>query len=84
MMTVQDTVEIEICVDCLMMSANGLHGWEYDENWLKAYNSAVSEYGTEPVPNCGENCEGGFSWDPCDFCNSPLGGDRHPAVLSPR
>lgn len=25
-----------------------------------------------------------FSWAPCDYCNSPLGGDRHDVVFIPR
>lgn len=74
------THEIDICEDCLMASANGLYGWEYDEEWLARYVEACDAYG-DPIPNCGDDCEGSFSWSPCGFCGSTLGGYRHPAVI---
>lgn len=75
-----EKLDIEICSDCAMMSANGLYGWEYDQKWLEAYETAYKEYG-EPVLNCGDDCGTSFSWSSCDFCGSELGGDRHPAVI---
>ena len=30
---------------------------------------------------CGEDCEGGFSWSPCEVCGCSLGGDRHKAAI---
>ena len=30
---------------------------------------------------CQEECEGHFSWHPCDICCQPLGGERHPGAL---
>lgn len=78
------THEIDICEDCLMASANGLQGWDYDENWLEAYEKACERYGADPTPACGEDCDGHFSRRPCDFCGSTLGGYRHPAVIMAR
>lgn len=73
------THEMDICSDCEMASANGLHGWEYDENWLEAYNKACEWFGAEPSPT-GEG-EGWFSWSPCGFCGSGYGGYRNSAVI---
>lgn len=83
------TYEMNICTDCLMAGANGLHGWEYDEEWLEAYEKACETYGGDPTPNTTETehgweCEGWFSWSPCGFCGSTLGGDRYPAVVLSR
>lgn len=75
------THEMDICVDCLMAGANGLQGWEYSDEWLDSYNKAREWYGAEPTPSGDENEEGYFSWTPCGFCNSTLGGDRYPAVI---
>lgn len=79
-----DDIEIQICSDCAMMSANGLAGWEYEQDWLETYLWNCKAYGAEPVLTCGEDCDGGFSWSPCGFCGSKLGGDRHPAILMER
>lgn len=78
-----DNIDIEICSDCAMMSANGTYGWEYDEKWLANYVKAVEVNG-EPVLVCDDDCDGGFSWSPCGFCGSTLGGDRHHAVIMAR
>lgn len=76
-----ENVNIEICGDCAMMSANGSHGWEYDESWLHAYVATAERLG-DPILTCHESeaCMW-FSMSPCDFCGSTLGGYRHPAVL---
>lgn len=84
-----DTIDIDICTDCLMAAANGLLGWDYDEEWLEAYETACETYGGDPIPTMeneehGWQCEGHFSWNPCGFCGSKLGGDRYPAVLMER
>jgi len=78
-----DDIEIQICSDCAMMSANGVAGWEHDDRWLADYMESAEKYG-DPVLTCGEDCNGGFSWSPCGFCGSKLGGDRHPANLMDR
>ena len=78
-----DDIEIQICSDCAMMSANGIAGWEHDDRWLADYMESADKYG-DPVLTCGEDCNGGFSWSPCGFCGSKLGGDRHPAILMER
>jgi len=78
---VSEQIEIEVCSDCAMMSANGSHGWEYDESWLRAYVATAERLG-DPVLTCHESeaCMW-FSMSPCDFCGSTLGGYRHPAVI---
>ena len=66
---------------------------EYQER-VDHYLSGLIHVSTGPCPNCADcgledvedmNCEkyelageGGFSWSPCEICNSPLGGNRYP------
>jgi hypothetical protein len=79
----RDRIELEVCVDCLAQDANGESEGADDgflERFTRAMESARAD-GWEYSNNCPEDCEGGFSWAPCDFCGSRLGGDRHPAVL---
>lgn len=80
--TMSEQVQIEVCDDCAMMSANGSHGWEYDESWYNAYVATADRIG-DPVLICHEYSEScsWFSMSPCDFCGSSLGGNRHPAVI---
>lgn len=72
-----EEVEIEVCDDCAMMSANGSHGWEYDESWLNAYVAQADALG-DPILT---HDESHFSMSPCEFCGSRLGGNRHRAVV---
>jgi hypothetical protein len=37
--------------------------------------------GLTVVPNCPEDCEGYFSWYPCELCRDHKGGNRHHAAL---
>lgn len=80
-----ETYDIQVCSDCLMMIANGTTG-DYDGAPDDAEHDAAMDAlwpdadGWDITPNCSEDCEGGFSWSPCEGCGSPLGGDRHPAV----
>ncbi len=80
-----DTVKMSVCVDCLMIDANGPSEVDPEavERFSRAMASAVAD-GWDYANACGEDCEGWFSWSPCGFCGSPLGGDRHPAVLLKR
>lgn len=74
--------EGECCVDCLTMIANGDDSGMTPERSAEV-QKAIGECGGYPVASCGDDCEGGFSWSPCDLCGSRLGGERHPfAVLS--
>jgi hypothetical protein len=82
-MELDERIEMEVCVDCLMVDANGeSEGIEPEAlaRIEKAYTDATAD-GWYYANNCDENCEGWFSWSPCGFCGSTLGGDRHPAVL---
>lgn len=80
--TTQETWSGEMCVDCLVLLANGETPAEMSEReteeWLAAIDRAWPESeGWHLAPACGEDCEGGFSWSSCDVCGSRLGGDRH-------
>ena len=80
-----DILELDegVCVSCLSIAANGASNETPDE--LAAFVAAAErEAGWELVPDCGEDCSGWFSWSACGWCRSPLGGDRHPAVLMHR
>jgi hypothetical protein len=67
--------EIEICEDCLFMSANGSPNYEgYAEtNHAERYSKAVEIFGDEP---CSISEESSFSRNPCEFCGDTLGGSR--------
>lgn len=71
--------ELSICVDCLQFIANGPD--ELSPDVAAACAAGVEREGGHVVPNCPENCEGWFSWSPCDLCNRPEGGERHPAAV---
>lgn len=77
--TEQETCEVDACVDCLMLIANGetppemgedeTENWEagIERNWpnSEGWNLAV---GSDDEPH--------FSWSACGVCGSSLGGDR--------
>lgn len=82
MTTRTERIELDICVDCLSLMANGTTG-DYPGAPDDAAHAAEIEArwsGTEITLNCDEDCEGWFSWSQCDGCGSVLGGERHPAV----
>jgi len=76
--------EVEACEDCVLalsgvaddLTAERLA--ELDEGRAKLWPDAE---GWHLVPDCPEDCEGGFSWSPCAVCGSPLGGHRHPVAV---
>lgn len=79
-------VELQVCVDCLAIDANGADSIDDGEavaRFERAMETATRS-GYVYANACPEECEGSFSWRPCDFCGSTLGGDRHPAVLIPK
>lgn len=82
MMITTEQIDIEVCVDCLTIEANGPDEVEPAavERFARAMESATAD-GWTYANACPEECEGHFSWSPCDFCGSTLGGDRHPAAL---
>jgi hypothetical protein len=74
--TTNDTIyDTEVCQDCAMLIANG----ELPED-NPDFKLSPRWDGYQVVLNCDEDgCEG-FSWSPCDGCDSRLGGDRHKAA----
>lgn len=80
-----------VCVDCLMLAANGEtpDGLSEDqtEEWLASlsddFNGGTTgltreNHASDCAPDdydCG--CEQEFSWSQCDGCGSSLGGERH-------
>jgi len=75
--------EIEICQDCLYVSANGMPK-DGDiltpETKLHAerYAESLKQWGDEPYS---DQDEPSFSWQACDFCGETLGGNRYTASV---
>ena len=75
--------EIEICQDCLYVSANGM---PKDGDVLtpeiklhaERYAEGLKQYGDEPYS---DQDEPSFSWQACDFCGDKLGGNRYTASV---
>ena len=73
-----DLTKIEICVDCLMVLANG-----------EAYDDKGEDITESVVAHIEDMWDGarlllggsdqGFSWRDCEACGSRLGGDRFSA-----
>ncbi len=79
-----------ICVDCMMLIANGETDPEMSEQEAKDFISKVDnslEDGLDWVLNSTEDEDGydtsydEFSWRRCDCCGSTLGGSRHRATI---
>lgn len=80
-MPTPEDFDLEVCVDCLQLIANGEDYTEAGD--LEDRIAAIwpPEDGWRLAPNCPPDGDcGGFSWSPCDACGSRLGGDRHYAV----
>lgn len=77
-----ETFEAGVCIDCLMMIANGDSSGIDD---FPAWESRVDSYdATEGgrwavVPD--SDGEQFFSWASCDYCGTCLGGDRFPVTF---
>jgi hypothetical protein len=70
-----------VCVDCVMVIANGdtsgisdVGAWEAGVAALDACEGGRFTV----VLACDDQCEGWFSHSRCDYCGSTLGGERHP------
>lgn len=72
--------ELEVCQDCIYVSANGTPNYEgYTESGhAKRYAEGVKHYGDEPIST---QEEPSFSWQACDFCGDTLGGHRFTASV---
>ncbi len=70
-------IDVQGCVDCLMLAANGeFHPDRSPEEDKKLENAFVSLADQGFSVTCGDG-EGSFSWSACDICNTTLGGDRY-------
>ena len=75
---------INVCVDCLMVAANGETEGTPDREPLGLVGDRevttgclVHEFDAdEQQSECRD--EHGYSWSPCQGCGSKLGGDRYP------
>lgn len=82
--TPEEYADLSVCVDCLMMQANGTLGQGDDAaDHAHAELMAAQWPDHDLANNCPEGCEGSFSWQSCDGCGSTLGGDRHPMAAFP-
>ena len=72
---------IEVCSDCLQVASSGAPTYDgYSESGHpSAYAKALERWGQEPFSD--NDDEGSFSWDSCDFCGDPLGGQRFTASV---
>lgn len=93
----KEPYELSICVDCLMILANGECNYESEADRVKHEAGMVKHLADDEVtlgrltPN--DICQGsdhdndctcdqfGFRWGQCDGCGSVLGGDRYAATL---
>ena len=75
---------LEICGECLEISANGKRDIDYDI--LDRYERAQALEGGEPCAelydSAGEFTYTEFSKTPCGFCRSTMAGSRYPARLT--
>ena len=80
-MTLIDTYNLLVCQDCLMIIANDDASGMDDETEDRVRDGIKdwAEEGIQLVPGDSEN-DHDFSWQPCECCNSPLGGSRHAVV----
>lgn len=75
--TLDESVEVALCVDCVFADAYG----EDAEGVSEDYTGFLPEwdgwlFGPVVTDESNEPTEPYFSWSPCDGCGSHLGGDR--------
>lgn len=75
-----ETVEIDLCVTCLVVTANGCENAEDEACAERMADLWPATDGWAVHGNCPEDCDGWFSWQTCDGCGERLGGQRHPGV----
>lgn len=82
-MKTTDNVDLEVCVDCIMVIANGEatadtntdeHVANMDAMWPAQDGWRLGYGNSDP-----DASDLGFSWGSCDGCGSNLGGDRFAA-----
>ncbi len=75
-----------VCVDCVMAIANGdtsgVEDFEVWESGVESLDACESGRYTVVIGATDEDSDdAGFSWSPCDYCGSRLGGDRFHATF---
>ena len=82
-----DADNLEFCTDCVQIIANGEVTGSDGNDITNRINAAQVEIWGQGIDGalglvltCPDDCEGWFSWSPCDGCGSTLGGDRHPGA----
>ena len=72
--------ELQVCPDCIYVSANGAPDYDgyADSGHAERYAKGLEEWGDEPYSTSEETH---FSWHSCDFCGDTLGGDRYDSSL---
>lgn len=73
-MSISDSTDISVCVDCIMLIANGEDEGGHAESMDIVWPSAEGWH----LACGGEDL--GFSWSSCSGCGSHLGGDRFMAT----
>ena len=75
-----DFTYVSICVDCLFRNE---HSTEINDTHEFAFQKAVKEYGGFPsvVTTDDGELRQSFGKSPCDFCQTPLHGDRFLATV---
>jgi len=87
-----ETYEIDICIDCLFVLANGAETDEQRkaaermaEKWPNVditLGQSHDDCNHDKTDECAEMCEEPFfSWQTCEGCGSDLGGDRQKATV---
>ena len=72
------TVELEVCTDCVLTLANGLPE-DLDPSRAQAITAGLASYAADGYRLEVGTDELGFSWAHCDLCRDGRGGDRHQA-----
>ena len=70
-----NVTELRVCTDCIL----AIGGEIPEDADLPAIAAGIERISKEGALLAGD--EDGFSWSPCECCQSPLGGDRHIATI---
>jgi hypothetical protein len=72
--------ELEVCQDCIFMSANGAPDYEgyFESGHPARYAKGLQEWGDEPISLTDESS---FSKQCCDFCGDTDAGSRYTASV---
>ena len=72
------STELSVCGNCLCIVANDDWTGCADVNEETVIREAMSQYGYLCV-SCDDDCEGSFTWSPCDLCGA-TGRDDHRVI----